>query len=183
VFYSSAVSRIWAGAARQFTQVSGCRWLQGRPPPGVACTFVLIPLIVSECPGSVIREICELSMWFNSIYETSNHGLTATWSSLVEAMEAISTGSTRLEAMDTYKIAWPSSLNSVVLDTVTTFCTHNSRPIACRGLSKDSCSELLGNMLGSIFENFRACQSPENFLVSTTTQIAVLMPRQMRKGW
>jgi hypothetical protein len=116
-----------------------------------------------------MREICELSVWFNTIYENSNHGLNATWSSLVEAMEAASTGSVRLETMDTYKIALPSSLNSMVLDAVTTFCTHNSRPVAFPGLSKDICGELLGNMLEYIFNNFRACQSPENLLVRTTT--------------
>jgi hypothetical protein len=117
----------------------------------------LVPLILSDCPGSIIREICELSVWFNTIYENSNHGLNATWSSLVEAMEATSTGSIRLETMDTYKIALLSSLNSMILDTVTTFCTHNSRPVAFPGLSKDICGELLGNMLENIFNNFRAC--------------------------
>ncbi len=129
----------------------------------------LVPLILTECPGSIMREICELSVWFSTIYENSNHGLNATWSSLVEAMEAASTGSVRLETMDTYKVALLSSLNSMVLDTVTTFCTHNSRPVAFPGLSKDICGELLGNMLKYIFNNFRACQSPENLLVRTTT--------------
>jgi hypothetical protein len=35
----------------------------------------LVPLILTECPGSIMREICELSVWFNTIYENSNHGL------------------------------------------------------------------------------------------------------------
>jgi lysophospholipase L1-like esterase len=71
--------------------------------------------------------------------------------------------------MDTYKVALPSSLNSTVLDTVTTFCTNNSRPVAFPGLPKDICGELLGNLLETIFNNFRACQSPENLLVRATS--------------
>jgi hypothetical protein len=99
----------------------------------------LIPVIVSPCSGSVTRETCEIAMWFSNIYEKSNHGLTETWTTLVESMETFSTGSTKLEAMDSYKIALPSSLNSAVLDTVTTFCTHDSRPVAFAGLPKDNC--------------------------------------------
>jgi hypothetical protein len=101
----------------------------------------LIPLVVSECAGSVTREICELSVWFSSVYENDNKGLHETWSSLVEAMENISTGSTRTEIMDSYKVALPSTLTSNNLDTCTTFCSNNSRPITFPGLSKDICSE------------------------------------------
>jgi hypothetical protein len=129
----------------------------------------LVPIILSECPGSITREICELSVWFNNIYDNSNHGLNATWSALVEAMEAISTGSIRLETMDTYKVALPSSLNCAVLNSAITFCTHNSRPVAFPGLPKDNCDELLSILLTNIFNNFRACQSPENLLVRATT--------------
>jgi hypothetical protein len=84
-------------------------------------------------------------------------------------METLSTGSVKLENMDSYKIAVPSSLTSTVLDTVTTFCTHDSRPAAFPGLPKDNCGELLSNMLGYIFGTFRACQSPENILARVTT--------------
>jgi hypothetical protein len=112
--------------------------------------------------------MCELAMWFNSIYENGNLGLTGTWASLVESMETLSSGSTKLETMDSYKVALPSSLNSAVLDTVTTYCTHDSRPVAFPGLPKDNCCELLSNMLGYIFNTFRACQSPENLLARTT---------------
>jgi hypothetical protein len=108
-------------------------------------------------------------MWYSNIYDKSNNGLTETWSTLVEAMETFSTGSTKLENMDSYKTALPSSLNSAVLDTVTTFCTHDSRPVAFTGLPKDNCCELLSNLIGQVFRNFRACQSPENFLVRANT--------------
>jgi hypothetical protein len=52
-------------------------------------TCPLIPLILSECPGSVTREISELSVWLGSVYENNNRGLHETWVPLVEAMENI----------------------------------------------------------------------------------------------
>jgi hypothetical protein len=69
----------------------------------------LIPLIISECPGSIIREICELSVWLDSVYENSACGLHETWVRLVEAMEVTSKDSTILDVMDSYKIALPST--------------------------------------------------------------------------
>ncbi len=45
-----------------------------------------------------------------------------------------------------------------------TFCSNNSRPVVFNGLPKDRCDELLGNLLTCIYENFRACDRPENYL-------------------
>jgi hypothetical protein len=132
----------------------------------------LIPLVTSECSGSVTREICELSTWFGSVYDSDNKGLHDAWAPLVEAMETRSTGSASLEVMDSYKVALPSSLTVSGLDSCTTFCTTNSRPITFQGLSKDNCSELLSILLTCVFSNFRACPSPENILVRTTTPTA-----------
>jgi hypothetical protein len=87
-----------------------------------------------------------------------------TWMRLVAAMETCSTGTTSLDVMETYKIVVPSSLHCGKLDNVVTYCSNNSRPVTCNGLPKDSCSELLSSMLQEIHENFRACQSPENYL-------------------
>jgi hypothetical protein len=101
-------------------------------------------------------------------YDNDNKGLHEAWSPLVEAMESSSIGSTRLEVMDSYKISLPSTLTANSLDTCTTFCSNNSRPITLLGLSKDTCCELLSNLLACIFSHFRACSSPENFLVRMT---------------
>jgi hypothetical protein len=128
----------------------------------------LIPLVTSECSGSVTREICEMSTSFGTVYDSDNKGLHEAWTPLVEAMENCSTGSTRLEVMDLYKVALPSSLTANGLDSCTTFCTTNSHPITFLGLSKDSCSELLSILLACVFSNFRACSSPENVLIRTS---------------
>jgi hypothetical protein len=84
---------------------------------------------------------------------------------LVAAMETCSTGTTSLDVMETYKIVMPSNLQCGNLDNVVTYCSHNSRPVTCSGLPKDSCTELLSSMLREIHENFRACSNPELYLV------------------
>ncbi len=53
----------------------------------------LIPLIRSECVGSVIRELNELSLWFEEIYDSDPQGLHEVWRGLVAVMESASTGS------------------------------------------------------------------------------------------
>ncbi len=147
--------------ARDWTEVvarSSESWLGIRICP-------LIPLIGSECPGSVIREISELACWLETVYETDPQGLTNAWTGLVAAMESYSMGTTSLEVMETYKQLLPSTLFCGSLDKVVTFCSHNSRPVTFKGLPKDRCCELLSLLLTCIYENFRACSSPEDYLV------------------
>jgi hypothetical protein len=121
-------------------------------------------MIISECPGSIIREICELSVWLDTVYENSACGFHEAWVRLVEAMEVISKVLTILDVMDSYKVALPSSLNAESPDTCITFCLHSSRPITTAGISKDTCSELLSFLLEQVFNNFRACADPESYL-------------------
>ncbi len=123
----------------------------------------LIPLILSECPGTIVRELSELATWLDRVYQTNPQGLREPWQCLVKAMEACSVGSTTLENMDNYKIVLPGSLLTRNLDTTITFCSTNSRPMTCKGLSKDIYSELLGSLLTCIFEKFRACSRPEAY--------------------
>jgi hypothetical protein len=131
----------------------------------------LIPLITSDCPGPVIRELSELAVWFETVYGTDPQGMHGTWMRLVAAMEKCSMGTTSLDVMETYKVVLPSNLLCSKLDKVVTFCSNNSRPMTCSGLSKDSCGELLSSMLNEIHENFRACSSPELYLVRADVKI------------
>jgi hypothetical protein len=104
-------------------------------------------------------------MWLESVYESNPQGLHDVWVKLIAAMETCSMGGIALDVMEAYKVLVPSSLSAPQLDKVMTFCSHNSRPITCKGLSKDRCGELLGTLLNHIHVNFRACTSPKNFLV------------------
>jgi hypothetical protein len=107
----------------------------------------LIPLVISECQGNLTREISELAVWLDTVYESDNAGFREVWAGVVAAMENASTGATTLETMDAYKIALPVSLASATLDASITFCSINSCPITFNGLSKDNCAELLSSLL------------------------------------
>jgi hypothetical protein len=69
-----------------------------------------------------------------------------------------------LDAIDSYKLALPSSLHARSLDHTVTFCSNSSRPVIFKGLSKDFQSELLGTLLNCVFENYRACSRSEVYL-------------------
>ncbi len=125
---------------------------------------LLIPLIIAECTGNIVKELSELALWFETVYDTSPQGLHDTWMSLVTAMESHSMGVTSLDVLESYKIPMPSRLSSKTLDKVVTFCSNNSRLVVFNGLPKDRYGELLGNLLGCIYENFRACDRPERYL-------------------
>ncbi len=123
----------------------------------------LIPLVLSECPGNIVREISEIATWLDKVYSSKPQVLRETWHCLVKAMEDCSMGSTTLENMDNYKVVLPGTLATRNLDTTVTFCSHSSRPMTFKGLSKDHYSELLSSLLGCIYEIFRACSRPEAY--------------------
>ncbi len=125
----------------------------------------LIPLIRSECVGSVVRELNELSLWFEEVYDSDPQGLHEVWRGLVAAMDCFSTGTTSLGVMDSYKVLLPGSLQCRTLNKPVTFCSSSSRPVTFSGLPKDRCDKLLGILLANVFRNFRACSRPEGYLV------------------
>jgi hypothetical protein len=73
------------------------------------CPF--ITLIVSEWPGSVVRELNELAIWFKKVYEANSQGSHDVWKSLVAAMEECSTGAVTLGVMESYKVPLPSCID------------------------------------------------------------------------
>lgn len=104
----------------------------------------LIPLIASECPGPIVRDISEISMWFDTVYDSDPQGPHEAWMGVIAAMEDSSTGAITLEVMESYKLALPSTLQCKAINSTITFCSNNSRPVTYNGLSKDRCRELLG---------------------------------------
>jgi hypothetical protein len=124
----------------------------------------LIPLIASGCPGPIVREVREIAVWYQTIYDSDPQGLHEPWMEVVAAMEACSTGATTLEVMESYKIVLPSTLQNSVLDSTVTLCSNNSRPVTFSGIPKDRCCELLGSLLNYLYSNFRACALPEDYL-------------------
>jgi hypothetical protein len=86
----------------------------------------LIPLIVSDCPGTIVRELSELSIWLDMVYDGNPQGLQEVWRGLIAAMDSCSSGSVVLDVMESYKILLPCSLESRMLTKPVTFAlpTH-----------------------------------------------------------
>ncbi len=120
-----------------------------------------------DCPGTIVRELSELSIWLDMVYDGNPQGLQDVWPGLIAAMDNCSTGSVALDVMESYKILLPGSLENGMLTKPVTFCSSNSRPMTFTGLSKDRCNELLGCLLNCAFASFRACSRPEMYLART----------------
>jgi hypothetical protein len=124
----------------------------------------LIPLIVTECPGSVARELAELAAWLAIVYDNNPLGMQVPWAAVVAASEKLSVGAITLPAMDTYKIPLPQSLADTSLVGSMTFCSVSSRPATLNGLPKDNLDELVRTLLDTVHWDFQTCAHPENFL-------------------
>jgi hypothetical protein len=124
----------------------------------------LIPLILSDCPGTLAREIAEVAAWFTSIYKNNPLGLFNAWAAVVSASENLSDGGISLPHMDSYKISVPSSLSEQCTLFSMTFCSASTRPATLRGLPKDKLSVLVRTLVETVHRCLQTCASPENFL-------------------
>jgi hypothetical protein len=128
----------------------------------------IIALTVSECPGSVVRELNELAIWFKKVSESNPQGSHDVWMGLVAAMEECSTGAVTLGVMESCKVPLPSCIDMQSFVSCTTLCSNSSRPVVCSGLSKDKCGKLLSFLLNFDYENCRACFPPRFYLARAT---------------
>jgi hypothetical protein len=124
----------------------------------------LIPLIMSDCPGTLARDIAEVAAWFASLYENNPLRLFNAWAAVVSASETLSDGGIPLPHMDSYKISVPSSLSEQGTFTSMTFCSVSTRPATLRGLPKGKLSELVRSLVETVHRCLKTCASPENFL-------------------
>ncbi len=93
----------------------------------------LVPLIVSDCPGTIVRELSEISIWLDMVYDGNPQGLQDVWRGLIAAMDNCTTGSVALDVMESYKILLPGSLDNGMLTKPVTFCSSNSRLMTFTG--------------------------------------------------
>jgi hypothetical protein len=132
----------------------------------------LIPLIMSDCPGTLAREIAEDAAWFTSIYENNPLGLFNTWAAVVSASETLSGGGISLPHMDSYKISVPSSLSEQCTFASMTFCSVSTCPATLLGLPKDKLSALVRTLVETVHRCLQTCASPENFLERDIVAVA-----------
>jgi hypothetical protein len=101
----------------------------------------LIPMILSECPGTLAREIAEIVAWFATVYEkTIPFGMYSPWVAAVAEMESLSVGGIAMPHMDSSKISVPLSLSEQGHFSSMTFCSVSTRPATLSRLPKDNLS-------------------------------------------
>jgi hypothetical protein len=152
--YASDWTKLVSGLSR--------RWRGARICP-------LIPLIGTDCPDSLSREITELSVWFSTMYEGSHLDMSDVWAGVVAAVEEFSAGATPLSNTETYKLPLPSSLNSSSMDMTATFCSIKSCPVVLNGFPKDKQNDLLWSLLDCLCNDFHVCKNQEDYLQRVVT--------------
>jgi hypothetical protein len=131
----------------------------------------LIPLILSECPGTLSRELSEIAAWFAIVYENNPLGMQLPWSAVVSATENLSVGATTVPHMDSYKIPLPKNLSDTTQLNSMTFCSVSSRPATLSGLSKDTLSELVRTLISTVNRDFQTCFDSEILLPRVTNTV------------
>jgi hypothetical protein len=166
---ASYLARVGTGTFAKDWQAVVCRtekqWRGIRVCP-------LIPLILSDCPGTLAREIAEIAAWFTSIYENNPLGLYNAWAAVVAASKNLSEGGISLPHMDSYKISVPSSLSEQCTFNSMTFCSSSTRPATLRGLPKDNLCVLVRTLIETVHRCLQTCASPENFLERDNKAVA-----------
>jgi hypothetical protein len=132
----------------------------------------MIPMILSDCPGTLAHEIAEVAAWFASIYENNPLGMYNTWSAAVSAIESLSVGGIALPHMDSYKISVLSSLSEQCTFSSMTFYSVSTRPATLHGLPKDNLCVLVHSLIETVHRCFQTCASSENFLARDTITAA-----------
>jgi hypothetical protein len=133
----------------------------------------MVPMILSDCPGTLAREIAEVAAWFAGIYENNPLGMFNTWSAVVSVTESLSVGGIALPHMDSYKISVPSSLSEQCTFTSMTFCAASTRPATLRGLPKDNLGVLVHSLIETVHRCFQTCAIPEIYLARDNNTAAV----------
>jgi hypothetical protein len=131
----------------------------------------LIPLILSDSPGTLSRELSELAAWLAIVYENNPLGMQVLWAAVVAAVETLSTGVTAMPHMDSYKTPLPKNLSDVAQLSSMTFCSVSSHLATLSGLPQDTLCELVRTLISTINRDFQTCSDPENLLPRVTNTV------------
>jgi hypothetical protein len=122
----------------------------------------LIPLVRSDYPRSLARDVSILSAWLSEIYSDNACGLLDTWNSLRNFTESHCEGDQHTEVC---KIPLPSS-NSVGSVRTHCFIFHGSCPVTLPGVHCKATEELLRVLLENLNRYFDTNLNPEVILMN-----------------
>jgi hypothetical protein len=114
----------------------------------------LIPLLGTDVPGSVNRDILEVAAWYAKVYEGSILGLNDCWTKVSKISMQNSAGVTFLTNIESYTVSAPGNLDVHTVLVPWTFYTNSSRPSLLKGNDQGQSNELLDAIAGSIVKDF-----------------------------
>ena len=135
----------------EWCQVAGrvdSRW------PGVRLG-PLVPIIRTDVPGGVTREILELTAWFSKTYEGISLGFKEAWSKLSQLAMHNSAGVIMQPHVESYTVSAPDRLHPNAAIVPWTFFTNSSRPSLLKGLDEGQYRELLDSIATILDRDFR----------------------------
>jgi hypothetical protein len=128
----------------------------------------LVPVIKTDCPGSLARDIEQLAAWIAKVYERDTRGLLDAWRCVLQFTNLHSTGVNFLESGEVYKNPMPATFSSTKLEPHC-FVSNCSSPAQLIGLDRKTSVELLRALVRNLHKNFSVPQDPEKFLVRIQT--------------
>jgi hypothetical protein len=120
----------------------------------------LVPIIRSDAPGSIVRDIGILSDWLGRVYANSTTGLLDTWKHLLQYSESQCDGTDKPEYC---KIPMPTSIS---VGSIQTHCYifHSSCPDMFYGMDRKATNELIRILIETLNRDFSTNLNPEIIL-------------------
>jgi hypothetical protein len=117
----------------------------------------LIPIVRSDCPGSMARDINILAAWLERVYASSTNGLLDTWKSLIQHTESQCEGTVTAEVC---KIPLPTSTS---VGSVQTHCFvfHSPCPDTLKGCDRKATEGLIRILIDNLNRDFDTNLNPD----------------------
>jgi hypothetical protein len=117
----------------------------------------LIPIVRSDCPGHLARDISTLACWLTRVYANSTTGLLDSWKTLLHLVDSQCEGTTTAEVC---KIPLPSSISIGSVQSHA-FAFYNSCPDILKGMDRKATEELLRSLIENLNRDFSANLNPD----------------------
>jgi hypothetical protein len=123
----------------------------------------LIPIIRTDTPGSMARDVGILSAWMQRVYGNSQSGLLDSWKAVLNYTESHCVATASPEVC---KIPLPANTS---IGSITTHCFmfHSSCPDTLIGMDHKATGELLFTLLNNINRDMNAALNPNQLVANS----------------
>jgi hypothetical protein len=120
----------------------------------------LVPIVRSDCPGSIARDISTLASWLGRVYASSTSGLLDTWKYMLQIADAACSGAEHTEIC---KIPLPTSA-SIGSVQPHTFVYRSTCPDTLNGMDRKATYTVLKTLINTLNRDFSTNLDVEKIL-------------------